>query len=198
MKKERSLEIKEAKHLLEPGYTPVETGYSDLANGYTHVRVYTRMPRCKGKMIDWWFGFYLKDTEAYKLWHPKSHLSLEWDELWKQGHYIGASHNVEELIDGNLLKARIQFYDPSEIFDVSKFEESNVGTAICANVYMNEIPNVSIIHFVRDTDFGCEMKSRLWLFHPGAGNGVMRHCMEEMGNLADFLPDLYAGENTTK
>ena len=73
--------IEEMNQLLEPGYQSTETGYFRLPNGQMHVRVLTRMPRCKGKMVDWWFG-YLDGTEKYKMWDPKSHLSLEWDEHW--------------------------------------------------------------------------------------------------------------------
>jgi hypothetical protein len=42
------------------------------------------------------------------------------------------------------------------------------------------------------------MRNRFWLLnHPDdkAGLGVMTHNLEEMGNLADFFPDLYAREN---
>jgi len=196
----KELPVEEISQLLEPGYQPIETGYYRLPNGYMHVRVLTRMPRCKGKMVDWWFG-YLSDTETYKMWHPKDHLALEWDEHWRPGHYIGASHTVEELVGGQLLKARIQFRDPAEFFDTSRFKEAKVGAVICANAYdLEEVPHGRIIHFVRDTDFGCEMRSRFWLFQAPdvAGMGLMVHCIEEMGNLADFLPELYARENASK
>lgn len=188
--------VEEINQLLDPGYMPVETGYYRLPNGHMHVRVLTRMPRCKGEMVDWWFG-YLSDTETYKMWHPKSHLSLKWDEHWRPGHYIGASHTVEELIGGQVLKVRIQFHDPSELFDTSRFKEARVGAVICANAYENEVSHGRIIHLVRDTDFGCEMRSRFWLFQAPdiAGLGLMMHCMQEMGNLADWLPALYAREN---
>lgn len=47
---------------------------------------------------------------------------------------------------------------------------------------------------------GCEMRSRFWLFDVPdiAGLGLMVHCLEEMGNLADFWPGLYAKETTGK
>lgn len=192
--------IEDVNQLLEPGYMPIETGYYRMPNGHIHVRVLTRMPRCKGKMVDWWFG-YLSGTETYKMWHPKDHLTLEWDKHWRPGHYIGASHSIEELIGGQVLKARIHFRDPSEFFDTSRFKAANVGAVICANAYdPEETPHGRIIHFVRDTDFGCEMRSRFWLFQAPdiAGLGLMMHCMEEMGNLADFLPALYARENPNK
>ena len=57
-----------------------------------------------------------------------------------------------------------------------------------------------LIHFVRDTDFGCEMRSRFWLFEgeEGMARDLMQHCIEEMGNLADLLPDLYAKETASQ
>ena len=200
MTNKKELPIEEISQLLEPGYQPIETGYYRLPNGYMHVRVLTRMPHCKGKMVDWWFG-YLRDTETYKMWDLKDHISLKWDEHWRPGHYIGASHTVEELVGGQLLKARIQFRAPAEFFDTSRFKEAKVGAVICANAYdLEEVPHGRIIHFVRDTDFGCEMRSRFWLFQASdvAGMGLMVHCIEEMGNLADFLPELYARENACK
>jgi hypothetical protein len=200
MTNKKDFPVEETSQLLKPGYQPIETGYYRLPNGHMHVRVLTRMPRCQGKMVDWWFG-YLRDTETYKIWHPRAHLMLEWDSHWKPGHYIGASHTVEELVGGQLLKARIQFHDPAEFFDTSRFKAAKVGAVICANVYdLEEAPHGRLIHFVRDTDSGCEMRSRFWLFQAPdvAGLGLMVHCIEEMGNLADFLPELYAEENAGK
>src|SRR4030042_2987510 len=53
-----------------------------------------------------------------------------------------------------------------------------------------------LIHFVRDTDYGCEMRSQFWLFDAPDefGRHLMTHCIQEMGNLAGLLPDLYAKE----
>jgi len=188
--------FEEANQLLETGYMPLETGYYLLSNGQMHVAVLTRMPGCKGKMVDWWFG-YLDGTEKYKMWEPKSHMALEWDEHWRPGNYIGASHIVEGELGGLVNKIRIHFHDPSEFLDISRFEEAGVGTVICANAYdLEKVPQGRIIHFVRDTDFGCEMRSRYWLFHATdiEAMRLMRHCVEEMGHLADFLPGLYQRE----
>jgi hypothetical protein len=157
------------------------------------------MPGCEGKMVDWWFG-YLDGTKTYNKWHPKAHLSLEWDEHWRPGHYIGASHWVEEDMGGQVLKVRIRFFEPSEVFDTSRFKEAKIGAAICGKAYNpDETHNGTVIHLLRDTDYGCEMRSRFWLndVPDMAGAGLMQHCMEEMGTLADFLPDLYKKETST-
>ena len=189
----------EVDKLLEPGYLPFETGYMRLANGQMHIAVLTRMPRCEGKMIDWWFG-YAGDTEKYKLWHPKDHIIGDWDEHWKPGQYIGASHLVHEYIGSDYVKLKITFFEPSEIFDTSKFSEARVGAAICGNVGLLEedVQLGHLIHFVRDTGLGCEMRSRFWLFDADEkmGAGLMQHCIEEMSNLGNIVPDLYTTETS--
>ncbi len=189
--------LEEVNLLLEPGYLSLETGYLRLKNNHLYIAVLTRMPRCKGKMIDWWFG-YAGDTQKYQLWHPRDHIVGDWDEHWKPGHYIGASHLVHEYIGRDLVKLKITFRPPSEFFDMKKFKEARVGAAVCANVgLLDETkPLGHLIHFVRDTDFGCEMRSRFWLFEAEErfGSALMQHCIEEMGYLADLLPDLYSKE----
>jgi hypothetical protein len=193
--------IEEVSKLLEPGYLPFETGYTRLSNGQIYIAVLTRMPRCAGKIVDWWFG-YAGDTSKYKLWHPTDHVIGDWDEYWKPGHYVGASHLVHEYIGGELVKLRITFREPSEFFDTSRFKEARVGAVICGNVGLLEEKGQigNLMHFVRDTDYGCEMRSRFWLFDAPdkLGAGLMQHCIEEMGNLADLLPDLYKKETSKK
>ena len=49
--------MEEVHQLLDPGYLPIETGYYRLPNGQMHIAALTRMPGCKGKMVDWWFGY---------------------------------------------------------------------------------------------------------------------------------------------
>lgn len=193
--------IEEVNKLLDPGYLPLETGLIRLTNGDIHIAVLTRMPGSAGKMVDWWFG-YAGDTEKYKMWHPKDHIIGDWDEQWKPGHYVGASHLVHEYIGEDLVKLRITFREPSDFFDTSKFKEAKVGAAVCGNVGLLEEGNQigNLIHFVRDTGFGCEMRSRFWLFgaEEKLGRALMQHCIEEMGNLADLLPGLYARETGSR
>lgn len=195
------MRLEEVSQLLNPGYLPMETGYARLPNGHMYIAVLTRMPQCKGKMIYWWFG-YVGDTEKYKMWHPHDHLIGDWDEHWKPGHYIGASHLVHEYIGGEIAKLRITFREPSNFFDTSKFPEAKVGAAVCGNIGLLEadVQLGHLIHFVRDTDFGCEMRSRFWLFKAkeGMARDLMQHCIEEMGNLGDLLPNLYAKETSNK
>ncbi|MFH1490987.1 MAG: hypothetical protein ABII06_18940 [Pseudomonadota bacterium] len=189
--------FEEASRLLQPGYTPLETGYCRLPNNQTHVAVLTQMHGCSGKMVDWWFG-YLDDSEKYRFWEPTSHRKLACENPRHSGQYIGESQIVERDLGGIIRQVRIHYHAPFEIFDRSSFKESEWKTAICANVYdLDRIPIGRFIHLIRDRDFGCEVRSRFWLFQGSDIEAVsqMEHCMEEMGRLAAFLPDLYFRKN---
>lgn len=89
--------------------------------------------------------------------------------------------------------------------------------AVCARIGDLERPIDlgRMTHFVRDTDVGCEMRSRFWLGHVESrdparsltdeqareirhravtdelARRLHRHAVEEMGYLADLLPALY-------
>jgi hypothetical protein len=197
------LPLEQVDRLLDPGYLPLESGYMRLSNGYYLVAVLTRMPYCDRKMIEWWFAYGLspkEHTSIYKLWHPVDHLYGAWDDRWSPGNYIGASHIIEETLGGRppVAKLRIHFQDPSKFFDPSKLEKAR-ATAICARSYRREGQKETeegvVIHFVRDKDVGCEVRSRFWL-NPTHANYEMAkrlftHCTEEMRNLAVLLPYLY-------
>ena len=209
------MQLSEANQLLEPGYLPLESGYLRLEDGQLHVAALTTMVGCKGRMIDWWFGF-LRTTEQYKWWHPKDHVWCEWVGERGTGRYIGGTHHVHEYIGGELMKLRVHFREPSNYLDVSRFAAAGVSTAVCARTGSLDAPIWAghVIHLVRDTDYGCEMHSRFWigdldppelapspearraLFPDRIGWGLLKHCQEEMGYLAGFLPELCAREGT--
>jgi hypothetical protein len=204
-----------ADDLLNPGYLPLESGYQRLEDGSLFVANLTMMPGCKGAMVDWWFG-YLRTDEHYRRWHPRDHVSLEWDEKWRPGHYVGATHRVCETIGGELRKLKIRFLDPSELLDTSRFEEARVSGVVYGRTGLLDVPvwTGHVLHLCRDTDLGCEMRSRFWLgdFDPpdlapsrekkiellpdGLGRGLLQHCVEEMRILAAFLPQLHSEEKS--
>jgi len=207
------MRLDEANLLLEPGYQALESGTVRLEDGTLHVASRTTMIGCKGSMIDFWFGF-LRTTEQYKWWHPKDHVWCEWLGERGTGRYVGGTHRVHEYIGGELAKLEIHFREPSEYLDVSRFAQAGVSTAVCAGVGPLDasVKVCHLIHLVRDTDWGCEMRSRFWLgdFEPAEvastretrialvpdalGAGLHKHCNEEMAYLAAFLPKLYAEE----
>jgi hypothetical protein len=211
------MDFSERNDLFNPGYLPFESGYVDLPDGKRTVAALTRMPNCKAKMVDWWFS-YLGGTEQYKLWHPIDHLFSDWENRI-DGKYVGSSHLVHEYLagpSGPVYKLRINFRDPSEFFDAQRYKDSG-AVAICARLGDLERPvNFGrMVHFVRNTDYGCEMRSRFWLgimesrdpevsftdeqvrtmrqsnVNEELARRLHQHCVEEMGYLTEILPVMY-------
>lgn len=203
--------------LLKPGYLKMESGVADHTGGFKTVCALTRMPRCRAKMVEWWFGW-LGGTEQYKLWHPRDHLFSDWEHR-QAGSHIGSSHLVHEYLggdDGPIYKLRINFREPTEFFDKAGYDALD-GAAICAKIGSLEKPvNLGrMTHFVRNTDYGCEMRSRFFLGHIESrdpdvsfseeqktdirselvtdelARRLHQHATEEMGYLAELLPILY-------
>ncbi|HYC01096.1 MAG TPA: hypothetical protein VEC57_18315 [Candidatus Limnocylindrales bacterium] len=206
------MKIQDANRLLEPGYCDMESGYARLADGQLYVACWTLMPHCNGAMVDWWFG-YLSTTEQYKWWHPRDHVWCEWIGERGTGRYIGGTHNVHEYIGGDLARLKVNFRDPGDYLDVARFEAAGISAAVCARVgpLDSAVYAGHLMHVCRDTDYGCEMRSRFWLgdfeppmtadyrtlqqvFSDSMGEGLLKHCHEEMTYLAGFLPGLYARE----
>ena len=52
-----SMNLTDANRLLDPGYLDLESGYRRLDDGKLHVAAWTTMFGCKGRMVEWWFGF---------------------------------------------------------------------------------------------------------------------------------------------
>ncbi|MDI6024637.1 hypothetical protein QBK99_00150 [Corticibacterium sp. UT-5YL-CI-8] len=203
--------------LLKPGYFKVESGVIDFDDGFKTVCALTRMPGCRAKMVAWWFGW-LGGTDQYKIWHPRDHLFSDWENR-QPGSYIGASHLVHEYLggdDGPVYKLRINFRSPEEFFDAEAYAAFD-GVAVCARTGSLDAPinHGRTIHCVRNTDFGCEMRSRFFLGDIESRDASIvipserlselrgqrvtdelarrlhRHAGEEMGYLAEFLPVLY-------
>jgi len=211
------MKVEQANLLLDPGYLPFESGYTDVGGGKKLVAAFTRMPGCRAKMVHWWFGW-LGGTEQYKMWHPTDHLFSDWENR-VDGKYIGGAHLVHEYLagsDGPVYKLRIGFHEPYELFDRARYDASGV-VAVCARIGDLDRPVdfARMTHFVRDTDYGCEMRSRFWLgeihsrdpkvqftdeqmagmrkanVNEELARRLHQHATEEMGYLAEILPALY-------
>jgi len=216
----------EIGQLLEPGYLPMEDGYTRLHNGQVFVATRTEMPGTTPEMIDWWFGWHYMESERYKLWHPRAHVAngaerMIGDEpgLTDREKYLHNPNYVTEFIGADLLKIVIAFHPPEEIVDTSRFAEAGIGTMVCGTVSHPALPITlsRLVHQVRTTAAGCEMRSRFWLGElqlAGAarlleplvrsrpvlrravsleqGRELLVHCAAEMNHLASFLPALFA------
>lgn len=211
------MRFEDRNRMLEPGYLPLESGIIRHEDGRVTIAALTRMPHCRAKMVHWWFGW-LGGTDQYKLWHPVDHISSDWADRGKDGNYYGAKHLVQETLGGGgeVHRLRIHFRDPLEVFDPAGYAAVD-GIAICARAGTQDKPvNLGhMTHFVRNTDYGCEMRTRFWLGEvhhqdltsdlPEAVTAMIRrealtedfcarlhrHAIEEMGYLADLLPVLY-------
>jgi hypothetical protein len=127
------MNLADASRLLDPGYTDLESGYRRLDDGQLHVAAWTTMFGCKGRMVEWWFGF-LRNTEQYKWWHPRDHVWCEWVGERGTGRFVGGTHRVHEVIGGELQKLRIHFREPAEYLDVSRFEAAGISAIVCGRV----------------------------------------------------------------
>ena len=93
----------------------------------------------------------------------------------------------------NLLRGRLQWY-----LSLFQLEEAHISCALVAEISgPGGIVVGMFLHIVRDTSFGCEMRNRFWLMGGAekAAQGLIKHNLEEMGSLAEFLPGLYLREN---
>ncbi|MDO5654142.1 MAG: hypothetical protein Q4G39_08575, partial [Brachymonas sp.] len=193
-------------------------------NGLAMVACTTDMPDVTPQMIDWWFGWHLPESERYRLWHPLAHVRARVkDDRSKlpgdREKYVGNVSSVDEYIGEKLMRLDIAFFDPKEIGLAHVYEKG--ATAICARTSDRALNGDGghLIHLVRRTDTGSEMRSVFWLGElnlkwPIIGRlikpvlntptvrrvlvtnkmaeDLLRHCAEEMNHLPRFLPALYA------
>ncbi|MEO1625422.1 MAG: FAD-binding protein, partial [Bacteroidota bacterium] len=220
-------DIDDMMQLEKAGNMAVETGFSLAPDGSIAVAVKTLMPTTTPQMWDWWFGWHGSENERYKLWHPQAHLSAKWADGRKDNCYIGRDSIIREYIGKDLLDAVIQFKSPLEFgFSHDAINRKDKAVYICAKIGHPKFPidYGYLVHQVRQTAEGTEMRSRFWMsgkyvsarhdnfIHNTAvkvlqkfksmpknfGQDLLLHCAEEMSHLASILPQLheeYATEN---
>lgn len=220
------LPFADAARLLEPDHEAMETGYGLGDDGALYVAVRTAMPGVSPAMVDWWFGWHSEEPERYKLWHPRAHVHAAWETPPGAGtrgrdRYVGHVSLVDEYLGSNLGRYAIRFIRPGELgLDERALGDAEQATAVCARVGFAGVPLEIgyLVHHVRRTAEGAEMRSRFWVGGPFAGarggglaaralvrlarpwhrptprNGqeLLVHCAQEMTHLASFLPRLCA------
>jgi DAPG hydrolase PhiG domain len=207
------------------GAAVVEDGFALTADGAMLVAARTDMPGVTPPMIDWWFGWHSDSPERYKLWHPHAHVHAVWLAPPAAGtrgraRYVGHTSVVDEYIGSNLIRAAIRFVVPATLgFTDSSLDDPEKATIVCARTGFGDFPiDVGyLVHHVRRTAAGSEMRSRFWVGGPYAAGrsslagtviaraarlvlrpieadarALLVHCAEEMQHLASFLPALYA------
>ena len=199
-----------------------ETAYSLCPDGEARVFVHTPMPGVTPAMWDWWFGWHGDEAQKYKLWHPQAHIHVAWaDGMGVLGHYVGRTSRVVEYVGSTRMALTIRFVRPRALgLDEDRLKATG-EVAICARVALADGPLETgwLIHHLRPTADGCEMRSRFWL---GGGNvrpkavpgplgrllgglaariapikaqqasDLLIHCAQEMSHLATLLPQVYA------
>jgi transposase-like protein len=181
--------IEEVNQLLRPGYMPVETGYYRLPNGQMYIAALTRKHGRHSNWVNWCFVHYFLSTTAFNDQDIKKIRTAEWNSKWKPKQYTGISQTGEYLMGGNVHRFKLIFNDPAKYFDTSRFKEANVGAVICGDTFLLDgTPEGCIIHVVRDTPTGCEIKTRAWLFQ--ATEEVARLHMERFMSLGDVLDNI--------
>ena len=204
--------------LHSPERLEFENGVEQLDNGVYHVAVLTPMRGGSAAMFGWWFGTFMQTTEHYKMWHPRDHVWMDWDNK-SPGTHVGAQHLVHEYIGGKLQKLRISFLDPVENMGSEAHAPGRLFVCAQVGVLGRAVEVARMVHAVYDTEWGCELRSHFWMglvetdqlgglvqriantrFARGralshsAAQALEAHCHEEMSNLGRFLPDLYARE----
>lgn len=173
---EHALGMDEISKLLEPGYLPLENGYTRTADGCLFIACLTPMPGCSGSMVDWWFT-YCDNTPKYMWWHPLDHVEGRWSDGYhavapedrKSEHYVGHSHIVKEYVNREMNSLHIDFKDPSEYgLDKSRFAEAGVTACLCARINVHDMVAGDtgvghLCHMICERDGRCEMRSRFWL-----------------------------------
>ncbi len=178
--------------LLAPGYSTFETGVKLLPTGETLLANLVPAPHMTGKMFDWWFHEYLEDTSQYKFWH-RDHTTMAIEGRQVPGSIIGAAQISAENLGGQLVPMRIAFFDPLEIFTQEQFDEAGISGGVCAEVTSEGTKLCTLIHLIRDTFYGADIRTRtiMEMSDIEMGLSTNKHNIEEMINLTQFLPTLY-------
>jgi hypothetical protein len=198
-----------------------ETAYTLCRDGEARVFVHTPMPGVTPAMWDWWFGWHGDEAQKYKLWHPLAHVHVAWaDGQGDLGHYVGRTSRVVEYVGSARMALTIRFVPPRELgLDEDQLKAAG-EVAICARVALADGPAETgwLIHHLRPTTDGCEMRSRFWLgggnvrpktisgglgrllgglaarlapIKPQQASDLLIHCAQEMSHLAAILPQIY-------
>jgi len=197
----QALKHESINDLLNRGYLSTELGYTVFSDGTGYVSSMVKMPGVTPEMIDWWFTWHELEPLRYKIWDHYVHFDIRVDEHDRErllSHDIpvkernwNVTHHVKEDIGGGAAEIEIHFVSPKDCgFDMSRFTEPAVGTAICSS------GGASMVHIARRIPGGIELRSRFW-FPPEAKmpmvvlRGLNLHNLEEYSNLAAILPSLY-------
>lgn len=209
--KEDALMPTEMNKLFDEGYLPGEFGWYRLEDKGIMVANFTPMPGVTPEMFDWWFAWHGLDSIRYKIWDKDDHYYCKTrnpevalnSNLSMRERYWNTTHDVKEaLLDGQEpMDICLNFVPPETVgFNKEKLKSFN-GTIVCT-------PGpVIMVHFIRPTKDGCELRTRFWLGYSAVNNVPVRitefipddmmakalliHNVKEFTHLAKILPRVY-------
>jgi len=169
--REQALELENLNELLLSGYLPMENGYCRMTDGSFFVAVRTEFRTATDEMFDWWFEWHAQETFRYRIWYPECHFDVKVKAIQppspNQPTYWHTIHYPVEDIGFGKERLSIHFIPPAEFgFDVSRFGEAQIVTAICGlvgSVDKHLQQQAYMCHLVRRFDGGFEMRSRFWI-----------------------------------
>ena len=139
------------------------------------------------EMIDWWWD-HINNTERYKLWHPKDHISFKWEKSPKNGHFGAIQCVIETVKVPTML--RIRWEDPISIPIKANYSHILAGSVLDSN----DNPISWILHEYESTENGTRLrtifrlpaKTPRWFI-----KALRKHNIEEIGQFTNFLPTLF-------
>lgn len=162
------------------------------------------------EMLAWWYGHVPGTMEyaggvypRYLVWHPRDHISYE--VLGRADDAVGSGtrlriveapqRDVDRLID-----LRVTVVEVSEVGAVNESRALGSNVVRVENAFefaSSGVRYVSRMKLGDETLAGRLLLNRIAtqrVFPPGRLRAWVRHHVEEIGNLPNFLPDLFAAE----
>ena len=204
----------ELNKMFDEGYLPLERGFCQLPDGGAMLANLTPMPGVTPEMFDFWFAWHGCGPLRYTIWNHDQHYSAVTRNMDKamdkslslKERYWDTFHDVDEDVGMGREKILINFRNPVDIgFDPEKLKAFK-GTIVCAG---NEQSPTIMLHFLRPTADGCELRTRFWMgYHIVNGKpekmipdgvkfplepvkALLTHNMKEFTHLATILPEIY-------
>jgi hypothetical protein len=167
--------------------------------GWTHID--WELEGVTPKMLNW---FWSNMDKAFFLWHPGQHTAFYWTIPPKHGQALGAIHVAPQVwADGTKIEPHIRFEDvatlPQEIADIIVYDHAVIAVGICLKKEDYKPDNKPIayrVHQWEKTDSGVKGISTAIPvtddpLETERGLIWAEHASEEVGNWANFLPELY-------
>lgn len=161
------------------------------------------------RMLAWWFGHMEGDVEIqakhfprYRVWHPRDHVYARYVRRAPDGSVgPGAQIALCEYLDRN------PAYKVETVSTIEKLDETGfIHNVIQGGVHIARMEHVFTKTVGGTRDENCLIVpgtlrlgpfARLlgpFLFPDGKGQAWLKHNIEEMGSLENFLPELYERE----